>query len=115
MPFGRELAFTETRHEARAEATRLDTQTAGAAPAHVEHERHRLLVCRTLIEELILDEVLIDKVAHTSTDIPPHTLRIHVDLPKILDHLVLVGDVALGSRRRCSERGGIRLVVLVLL
>jgi len=73
------------------------------------------LVLLLLVVELVLHEVRIHKVAHARADIPAHTLRVDVDLPQVLDHFVLVGDIALGARRCGSQTRGIGLVVGVLL
>jgi hypothetical protein len=90
--------------EAGRQAVCLQAQTSLASPRHIKHQRHSPLIRRTLEKDLVLDEVLVDKVAHAGADVPAHALGVHVDLPQKFDHLCLVCNVALGSGCRGGQR-----------
>lgn len=56
------------------------------------------LIVLLLVEELVLDSVEVDEVAHAGAGVPADVLGVDIDLAQELDHLVLVGDVGLGTR-----------------
>lgn len=112
-PFSRELALFESRHEAGRQSVCLQTEASLAAPRYIEYEGNSPLILGALIEVLVLDKVLVDKVAHARADVPAHVLRIGVDLAQKFDHLILVSDTALCAGGGGGEGGGILLVVWV--
>jgi hypothetical protein len=77
-------------------------------------QRHCLLVQLLLVEELVLDRVQVDEVAHACAHVPANIVRVHVHLPEELDHLILVRGVRLCARgRRCEVRCVVLVVIVV--
>ena len=77
------------------------------------YQRHGALIRLLLVEELILDGIHVDKVAHARARVPTDVVRIHVDLPQEFDHLVLVCAVGLRAGRRSCDVCGRLLLVAV--
>jgi hypothetical protein len=77
-------------------------------------KRHCLLVQLLLVEELVLDHVQVDEVSHACAHVPANIVRVHVHLPKELDHLILVCNVCLCARGRGRKVRGVVLVVVVV-
>lgn len=90
LPLCRELAFSEAGHETGTQSIRLEAQASRRTPADVEYERYRFLVCRSLEEELVLDEILVDEISHIRARVPTHALCVHIDFSQHFDHIVLV-------------------------
>ena len=76
------------------------------------HQRDGALVGFFLVEELVLDRVEVDEVAHARARVPADVVRVHVDLGQQLDHLILICDVCLCTRRRGSKVCGVVPVVI---
>lgn len=77
-------------------------------------QRHCLLVQLLLVEELVLDHVQVNEIAHACAHVPANIICVHVHLPEELDHLVLVCDVRLCARScRCEIRRIVLVVVVV--
>lgn len=74
-------------------------------------KRNRPLVQLLLVKVLVLDHVHVDEVAHVGARVPSDIVRIDVHLPQHPDHLILVGNVGLGSRSgRCRVgRGAVKV------
>jgi len=102
---GREFALLVCRHERGREAVCAQVQGALRAPAHIVDKRHGPLVQLALVVELVLDGVEVDEVAHARARVPAHVVRVHVDFPEELDHLVAVRDVGLETWGARSEVG----------
>jgi hypothetical protein len=97
IPLSRELALLVGRNERRREPVCAQVQGALRTPAHVVDQSDGPLVRLALVEVLVLDRVQVDKVAHACACVPAHVVRVHVDLPEELDHLVSVCDILLGA------------------
>ena len=111
---GGELALLVRSHESRRQPECAQAQSALGASAHIVDQRHCLLVQLLLVEELVLDRVQVDEVAHACAHVPANIVRVHVHLPEELDHLILVRGVRLCARgRRCEVRGVVLVATVV--
>ena len=77
------------------------------------YQRNRPLIWLFLVVELVLDQAGIDEVAHICARVPSNVIRIDVHLSQILDHLILICDIGLGSRSGGSNVRGSHVVVRV--
>lgn len=109
-----ELVLLESRHELGRQTERPQAQAALRTAAHVVNQESGLLVHLLLVEELVLDHVHVDKVAHVGARIPTHVVRVNVDLPQHADHLSLVGGVGLRARGGGGRVGGDVVKVRIL-
>jgi hypothetical protein len=105
-----ELALSVCSHKCRTQPIGPQTQAALTAPADIMYKCHTPLAHLLLVEELILNCIQIDKVAHGSTRVPTDPVSVDVDLTQQFDHLILVGRVGF-----CARCGGSVVVVLGVL
>lgn len=98
IPLGGELALLVGGHELGGQAEGAQAEGTLGAAADVVDEGDGTLVHLLLVEELVLDGVEVDEVAHAGAGVPADILGVNVDLAQELDHLVLVGDIGLGAR-----------------
>lgn len=76
------------------------------------HQSHSSLVDLLLVEELVLDQICVDEVAHASAGVPSHIVGVHVHFSKVFDHLILVGNVRFGAwGGRSNIRGRILVTI----
>lgn len=102
-----ELVLLECRHESCGKSEGSQTHCALRTSANIMNQRNCLLVQLLLVEELVFDQTRVDEVAHIRACIPSHVIGVHVNLSQILDHLVGVCYVCLGSWCCCCKiRGG---------
>lgn len=115
LPLRGEFALLIRGGEARAQTVGLQTQAPLAALAGIEHKRDSLLIRCLLEESLVVDEVVAHKLTHGTANVPSSNLRIHIHISQQLDHLILVRNVALRSRRGlCLVSSLVLAVVLVV-
>lgn len=97
IPLGAELALLICCNESRREPVGAQAQAALGAPAHIVHQGNRPLVGVFLVEELVLNCVQVDEIAHARACVPANVVRVDVHFPQKLDHLVLVCEICLGT------------------
>lgn len=76
-----EFALLERRDEQRRQSECTQADSSLHTSARVVYQRHRLLGRLFLVEELVLNHVCVDKVAHARACVPSNVVRINIHVP----------------------------------